>query len=163
MGPKTKNCIQTMTVLSITAVIYRTRILMSTLASVTMTKCALHQDNESGPLDTSSFEAEPYVSDYITDSCLVLILSNTNIHLSIQKRLMCKMRINFSDIFRMNKTSCIICWANTITYSQKALKTFDLVCYYTVTLMFDVSLVIESIYVGTIHCTCIYSLNAESD
>lgn len=123
----------------------------------------MHQDNESGPLDTSSFEAEPYVSDYITDSCLVLILSNTKIHLSILMRLMCKMRINFSDIFRMNKTSCIICWANTITYSQKALKTFDLVCYYIVTLMFDVSLVIESIYVGTIHCTCIYSLNAESD
>lgn len=124
---------------------------------------ALHQDNESGPLDTSSFEAEPYVSDYITDSCLVLILSNTKIHLSILMRLMCKMRINFSDIFRMNKTSCIICWANTITYSQKALKTFDLVCCYTVTLMFDVSPVIESIYVRTIHCTCIYSLNAESD
>lgn len=118
---------------------------------------ALHQDSESGPLDTSSSEAEPYVSDYITDSCLVLILSNTNIHLSIL------MRINFSDIFRMNKTSCIICLANTITYNQKALKTFDIVCCYTVTLMCYVSLVIDSIYVGTIHCTCIYSLNAESD
>lgn len=65
----------------------------------------------------SLFEVEFYVLDYIIDSCLVLIFSNIKIYFFILMLLMCKMCINFSDIFRMNKMFCIICWVNIIIYS----------------------------------------------